>query len=117
MALERHAFGEDVARDGRREEPLFVGEPGIDRRLSRARRDSDLFDARALKSVIEKDFAGRIEDALLNLAREFPGGRPERTAVRAAEALFVTDVFSISFIFIAIGQTSVRPGGRPQPLI
>ena len=34
VALERHAFGEDVARDGRREEPLFVGEPGIDRRLS-----------------------------------------------------------------------------------
>src|SRR5260370_16153135 len=74
--------GDDVPSDGGSKERLLVAEPRIDRRLARARNVSDLFNICAFKSAIEKYFAGRIEDSLLDLSGEFA-----RRAARAPPGL------------------------------
>jgi hypothetical protein len=71
LAFEQLQAGEDVARDHGGEQRPLIGEAGIDRRLSRARQRGDLVDAGAFESTLHEHLVGRVEDALLDLAREF----------------------------------------------
>jgi len=80
--------------------------------LSRARGLGDLLDARTFESTLEKDLAGRIENALLDRSRETLGGRPKRTAARRAEPLLVMTAYLNSFSFIAIWPNPVLRGAR-----
>ncbi len=104
MAPQPRIPGGDVVCDGGSKQRLLVGEPAIDGRLSRAGGLGDLFNARALKAAIEKDFAGRIEDALLNLARVFLGGAagPHVAARHGSLSRFSSRCHFIHLVF-AIG--------------
>jgi hypothetical protein len=79
VVLEARNSGGDITHHHGGEERLLPWKPGIDRRLPGTGEFGDFVDTRAGKPALQKDAAGRIEDAGVDLAGEL-ARRPPRAS-------------------------------------
>src|SRR6516164_5357931 len=106
MAGEPAGHSRNITHNDSRKERHLVGKARIDRWFSGAGHRGNLVDAGAREPAFDESAAGRVEDALVDLAGEFPPGSPAAHRLPFLQRLLAAAACLAALIGVEIGFTS-----------